>query len=86
LADPFGISAYRFCRRVGQGMQSQELALKDRVSVQNPIAYGGGTSSFKGLSGTVTRVHRGGRAVDVELDEYPKDPLWFFVRELDKLS
>jgi len=67
-------------------MQVQELALRDRVSVSNPIAYGGGTSSLKNLSGTVTRVHRGGRAVDVELDEYPKDPLWFFIRELTKLD
>jgi hypothetical protein len=66
-------------------MENQGLALRDRVTVSNPIAYGGGTSTLKNLSGTVTRVHRGGRSVEVALDIYPDELLWFFVRELDRL-
>jgi hypothetical protein len=85
MADPSFVSTHNHCPRMVQGMESQPYALRDRVTVSNPIAYGGGTSTLKNLSGTVTRVHRGGRAVDVALDIYPNAPLWFFVRELDRL-
>jgi hypothetical protein len=64
-------------------MSAPQIPLGSRVSVAEPISFGGGRSPWFGRTGTVTKLLRTSRAVLVKLDDDGNnEPFMFFTREL----
>lgn len=68
-------------------MAETQMPLGTRVTVSEPISFGGGNSPWIGRTGTVKKLLRTSRAVLVALDDDgDNEPVMFWVRELALLE